>query len=414
MSRFDTDDEEVAADLPRRIRQLSRWQPTPGPWRAPSSSPGAVTVRSRVRYGAWSVLAAGAAFALAVAAGGLGNARVRSEPPGAATVTTAASSGPSELSRVSLAGPVYDLAYDAPRRALWFAIMFPGADALYRYDLASGHLTSWPLPPTDYDGYLDHIAVAPDGSVWLTEKYTVVRFDPSTAAMATMTFALADVDATATALSQNDPSPGTWPSAFTFSSTGDAVVSRHNVTSLITLDAKLEAVGRIPLPAGLAGPGDLTDVSGLIYLAPYGGSAPLTVIDEQGNVAAVGGPGVVQIAVIQGRVLAIGQAGVEWVSPTVAGTTIATLHLTTGDRVIASGENAIVYVEGAGSFEQISNTGAVISTFSLPDEPMSVPNPAGQMVTVNGRHEVGGLASDSPASIWYVDVTVPALVHLQL
>jgi streptogramin lyase len=318
-----------------------------------------------------------------------------------------------ELAKVDLPGPVYDLAYDRASNSLWYAYMTSGApDALYRYDITTGHVAKWPLPPTDHNGFLERVALAPDGSVWVTEEYSVVRVDPVSGGVAAHTFPVADADALSAAL---QTSPGTWPSAITFDSQGLAMVARHNVKSLVRLNSSLSVVDRIQLPAGMVGPGDLVDSNGVVYAAPYTGDGQAVVFSEKGVLIGTTAQKVSRFSVSGGEVASIGTTGLSRVRadasmaswlPRPGGTSLDLLALTDG--------GAAVYEYGPGAIEWVSPAGAVEGRLALAAVLIQVGIPFGTPETVLGRHEVGAIAADKAGSIWYVDATSSQLVHVGL
>lgn len=406
MTVNDDEDDQIAQGIRRHIDRLFAEEPS----RRPSvllATPAESTnrrVRSRVaRRELAPILVAGVALLLV--------ALVFQRPT---SIGTGSGSQLREIARVKLPGPVYDLAIDAPRNALWFAYMAPDSDdALYRYDIASGTLSQWPLPPTDHNGFLERVAVAPDGGIWVTEEYSIVRFDPSASTMATHTFAEADSDATAGALSPNDPSPGTWPASIAFDTAGNTLVSRHNVRSLVRLDAELHVLASLKLPAEMAGPGDLIDVDGLIYAAPYAGFGNTVIFSESGTIRGSAAAGTVRFATRDGQVFSVGSGGLVAISQSAEVSRLLPSEGSPNDRVAPTADGAVVYLDGAGLIEEVSRDGTAIASMTLVNVPVVVGNPKGVPVTAYSRDEVGAIASDSRGSIWYVDVTAQDLVQLQ-
>jgi hypothetical protein len=321
-----------------------------------------------------------------------------------------------QLSSADLPGPVYDLAFDQARDSLWYAFMLSGEPvALYRYDIASGKTSHWSLPSTDYNGFLSRVVVAPDGSVWLTENYTVVRVDPVSGSVLKRTFTLADPDANSTAASQNDLSPGTWPTAITFDSAGMALVARHNVKSLVRFDSSLAEVDRVQLPGSIVGPGDLVDSGGVIYAAPYHGAGPGVVFSEKGALIGETTDSVSRFAVSGDGVVAMGSAGLSRVESNAVSTLWHTA-ISGGpeERFALTTSGAALYLDGPGTIQWISPGGGVEGELSLPWIPIQVANPGGKMVPAYTIHHVGAIAADTANSVWYVDITSYQLVHISL
>jgi streptogramin lyase len=356
----------------------------------------------------------GLAAALAVVAIVAGTLVLRSAGPG----------GPTDLSpidtfttqtRVALPGNVFDLAYDPVRNSLWFECL-DTADALYRYDIATGTLTHWALPRAINDiGYTDRVAVAPDGSVWLTENYSVIRVDPTANTVQVHSFALADPDATSNALDPNNPSAGTWPSAIAFDSQGMAIVARHNVKSLVRLDASMSILGRIPLPAGFDDPGDLVDVQGVIYAAPDEGYDPGVVFSEKGVLIGKTSQGVNRFGVSGTEIASIGPSGLSRVGADASmSLLLASQGGTPDDRLALTDDGAAIYGWGPGAIEWVSPAGDVLARFSLPTYSVQNGVPGGTPVTEMGQNGVSALAADKSGSVWYVDGTARQLVHMTL
>ncbi len=337
--------------------------------------------------------------------------------PSTAAGTPSPTAGPRvavQLAEIDLPGPVYDLAFDRARTSLWYAVMSEGQAVLYRYDIASGKTTHWSLPPTSHNGFLERVAVAPDGSVWVTEDYSVVRVDPETGSMKADTFPLADPDAIPAALDQS-PSPGTWPSAITFDSRGMALVARHNVKSLTRLDSSLSVINRIQLPAGMVGPGDLVDSASVIYAAPYGGNGPGVLVTEQGQLVGSTSQPVSRFSVHGTSVAAIGSAGLSRVSSDATSTLWhAGLYGSPNDRLALTDGGAALWQDGRGTIEWISPDGGVGGQLTLAAVPIQVWSPVGELVTGYARDQVGAIAADGAGSVWYVDITSKQLVHIAL
>jgi streptogramin lyase len=414
--KADNQDDRIGLGIRRRIDRLAKTQAQKGAQvaRATPSRAGHPAIELRLSAG-WVTPAVLLAVIVILVATGHGNKPLPAAPGIGATVSASPKDeGLRETSRFALPGPIYDLAFDSSRNALWFAYMSSDPDdALYRFDLASQHLSHWALPPTDHNGFLMRVVVAPDGSIWTTEEYKVVRFDPASMAMASRTFPLPDADATATALSKNDSSPGTWLAAIGFDGEGNALVSRHNVTSLIRLDSGLNVLGRIPLPNGMVGPGDLVDVGGVIYATAYSGDGPTEIFNEAGvSKASVDGGGA-RLAEVATNVASVGPGGVVQIDARGVMSRIQPIGGSPDDRIAATATSVAVYSYGPSRIMEQSVDGSVLGTLMLQGQPVQKANPMGSVITVYAREDVGAIATDGQGSIWYVDVTTPALVHLQ-
>ncbi len=338
-------------------------------------------------------------------------------PPGVrADITPATAPTFATMTTVDLPGDVFDLAYDPVRNSLWFANIDTNA-ALYRYDIATGALTSWPLPTTvgEY-GYGGRVAVAPDGSVWISEEYRVTRVDPTSNAVRTHTFPQADTDATPNALDPNNPLAGTWPTAIAFDSQGMALIARLNVKSLTRMDASLSILDRIPLPAGLTGPGDLVDSNGVIYAAPYEGFGQGVLFSEKGVLIGKTPKSVARLSVSGTEVATIGEPGLSRVGADASMTQWRAVQAgnPANDRMALADGGAAVYEYGFGCVEWISPSGDVLARFLLARWSIQHGVPGGTPLTEFGMDQVSALAADKAGSIWYVDRTARQLVHVTM
>ena len=397
---------------PARIRQISG-APVGLALAAIVATAGILIFRSGAFQGQTAPGAAGGVSSTGSVSSGVvaGTPTVAGSPTVAGTPRVAV-----QLSAIDLPGPVYDMVFDQSRDSLWYAYMSgSGTAALYQYNIASGKTAQWTLPPTDYNGYLDRVVLAPDGSVWLTENYSVVRVDPVSGSVVSHTFALADSDATSTALDPDDPSPGTWPTAITFDSSGNALVARHNVKSLVRLDSALAVVNRIQLPGSMVGPDDIVDSSGVIYAAPYAGTGPSVVFSEQGVLIGKTTQRVSRFAVAGGAVVALGSGGLIRVGSNAASTLWSPeVGGRPEDRLAVTNDGAAVYLDSQGTIDWISADGRVEGELSLAAVPVQVMNPIGTMVSLVERDHAGAIAIDGPGSVWYADTTSRQLVHIRI
>ncbi len=339
------------------------------------------------------------------------SARAAVEPLG--NGSPAAPQAAAELKRITLPGAVYDLTFDQARNSLWFAYMSSGAATLYRYDISTGMTTGVLLPPTDHNGYLERVAVGPDGAIWLTEEYMVVRYDPTSQVTRSIKLAEADADATPTALARTDPSPGTWPCAITFDSGGRALVARHNVKSLLRLDSSLGITGRVPLPFGIVDPANIVDFDGRVYVAAYGGTGRGATMDEQGGAAAIGPVGAIQFAEGPLGVVSLGSAGLSWLTP---GSASVGFSVQAGplDKVALARTGAVVYSQNLGVITKVTTSATIASEYKMAGSSVQVMNPLGQLIRATAVDSVGAMAVDSNDSIWIVDISNTAAELVQL
>jgi hypothetical protein len=310
---------------------------------------------------------------------------------------------------------VFDLSYDQARNSLWYAYL-ADQPTLYQYNIASGKIAEWSLPPGDDSGVLDRVVLASDGSVWVVTGYRVARVDPVTGSVLTHTFPLADPDANSAALDANASSPGTWISAITFDGAGVALIARHNVTSLVGLDASLNLVDRIPMPAAMVGPGDLAYSNGIIYAAPDHGAGAGILFSGQGVLVGTMTQPVSRFSISGSTVAALGPHGLSLVASDASTTSWGPANQggSSYDRFVVTAGGAAVYLYSPGLIEWITPDGGVEGRLALPSVQLMVANPLGSMVPASQQDQIGAIASDATGSIWYVDISSSELVHVHL
>jgi streptogramin lyase len=370
--------------------------------------------QTKARIGQLGLIAVGGLFVLVV----LIMRQPRLLPVGAPGHTPAATlelTAPTELASYDLPGPVYDIAPDQSGNALWFAYMASGqADFLYRFDIQDGTFARWPLPPTDHNGFLERVVVAPDGSVWLSEDYQIIRFDPTSETMDSLPLAEDDPDARTDALTDS-PTPGTWPAAITFDSNGQALVARHNVASLLRLDASLHVVDRVALPPGYDNLGDVIDEKGILFLAPYSGAGPVAITDEDGQLIAETTFPANRLSGDAAGVLAVGPSGAAWISPEAAIRPFGVEAGSPFDRGYSNGDGtSVLYLGSAGILERHGADGSVLASMEFERTPIQVDDGNGKVMTVSKMHRLSALVVESGGDVWYVDQSAPALVHIRL
>jgi streptogramin lyase len=320
-----------------------------------------------------------------------------------------------ELKRIALPGPVYNLAFDQARNSLWFMYTLSGTPALFQYEISSGTMTSSPLPPTQSNGFLEKVAVAPDGDIWLTEDYSVIRFDPANQMTTVATLPLVDTDATPTALTQDDLSPGTWPCDITFDSNGQALVARHNVKSLVRMDNKGAVVGRLPLPAGITNPGSVLDVGGRIHVASYMGNGKAASMDEQGGAVSSEQSGTTRFAAAGSAVVSVGASGLRW-SSGVAGPVGFSAPAGPMDDLANGRSGAVFYGQGLGSIVRVTSSGVFVSVYQLFSAQVQVTTPIGATEMVSQTDQLGAMAVDADDTVWIIDIrsSQAQLIQLQM
>jgi streptogramin lyase len=302
------------------------------------------------------------------------------------------------------------MTFDARRNAFWFAYMGSSqTDYLYEFELATHTLTRSELPPTDHNGFLGRVAVAPDGSVWLTEEYRVVRFDPASGTMLSLKLAETDADAV------YGGSPGTWPSAIAFDSKGQTLIARHGLASLLVLDRTLDEVGRIPLPKAYGSVGDLVEVDGRIYTAADDGRTGVAILDEDGTIASQTAFAAYRLVGVGHRVLGLGQSGAAWLEPPASIARIDVTPHAEGDRIGALDDGSIiVYFASAGVLEHVAPDGSITARVEFPRTAIQIANPAGQSMTAYTMHRISAMAVGSAGEVWLIDETAGDLVRVEI
>jgi streptogramin lyase len=304
---------------------------------------------------------------------------------------------PQRLDGVALPGPAYDMTYDAERDAFWFAVTLTRPPYLYRYDVATAKLSSWRLPATVSTGFLARIELAPDGSVWLTEEYNIVRFDPLTGRTASRELPRADKDA----IKAPDGVVAPWPTAIAFDAAGEALIGRNYVTSLLRLDASLTEVGRIPLPSGFAAASDLAVADGRIFVASQI-QGPVAIIDEKGTVLAKPAVRATRLAVEGDRVFVAGYPS-AWIAGDGTVTTLDPPVMAIADHgAVAADGSAVLYESTDGQIQWLDGHGHVTAESAFQSVPSTVWSPSGQLVNVVTIAKLDALALDGNGSLWAV------------
>jgi hypothetical protein len=157
------------------------------------------------------------------------------------------------VSEVETHASTYRLTYDSTRQAIWFVDEEnTGPATLFSFDTTTSTLSSWQLPDASYNGFLSEAEVAPDGSIWVTEPYRLIRVDPTLNTVANLDLSLTVDQALPGAYDPDGPMPGTWISGITFWN-NHVVVARNNVPYLSVFSADFAQLPSIPVPAQFAG-----------------------------------------------------------------------------------------------------------------------------------------------------------------
>ncbi len=192
---------------------------------------------------------------------------------------------------VSISSGAYKLAYDAPRKLLWFAeISRSGDDFLWSVGVDSGRISKYPLPSVEYNGYTTQIKVSPDGAVWVSLPYELARLDPADGTVRSLEISEKAAGALPAATDRSAPLPGTWISDILFDGNA-ALVARVNVPYLTRVDAMLGQSQDLPLPDSHAGSkGMVRATDGWAYLLPgWDRAGSILALSPDGSLTPIGG-----------------------------------------------------------------------------------------------------------------------------
>ena len=336
-----------------------------------------------------------------------------SEPPTQAPASIA----PASPVRLSLPDDAYDLAYDQARGLVWLAVMASSQpDWLYAV-AQDGSVTSWPLPDSDYNGYVSQIEVDAAGAIWVSQEYALIRFDPESKSYQILDLAKSSPEALPGALDPASPNPGTWISAL--APYGDGIlVARNNVASLVAYDAHLKPLSTIPLPPELAGARDLLSVGNVIFV--LGGRTNIDVlamIDENGTVMheahALSGTPQSRLALMSdGSLLTTGTTS-SIVSPDTARVEAGLTCQGLAASSIAAPDprgGSVCYDDTTGA---VRRDGSNAVLFQLPMVKGQVNDPISHMpVTVTAAPSPSAMIVDKDGTIWFFVLGTHELVGL--
>ena len=188
------------------------------------------------------------------------------------------------------------------------------------------------------------------------------------------------------------------------------MIGRHNVAALTVLDANLDQVGRLAIPALPGGPGDLATTATAIVVAPYGSGA-LAVLDRSGGLVALGPDEVVRLTSDGSKVMAAGGAGVSVIGPT--GSVSATAIRMGADLVASRGNVIAVYLQALSSIDLLAGDGSMVASTVLSSSTVVVTNPIGGTTTGSEVEQLGALALDGSGHVWAATTSHPALVEVR-
>jgi hypothetical protein len=305
------------------------------------------------------------------------------------------------IAEVDLKSTAYDLLYEPSRDRIWVALFNPGGtDVLREVDALSGAVISeTQLPDVDYNGFLSRIKLGPDGSIWVSEPYRLVRVLPG-AKIETIELPLEGGDA-ANQLGASDPTAGTWISGFGFRG-NQVIVGRVNEARLMVYDDQLNQDAPIELPHEAIGPTDIAGVGAEAFMAgTYAAPGHVWKIDSDGMVDSVRASADRFEAVGNQLVGSGGEHGAEYVP---SGSAVLTGLPASQDVRVAQDPRSgglIIYVPAMNALLRVVG-GKQISSFSLPTEKGTITNPLGVPLPVTVRQHVADLIVDIRGHVWYL------------
>jgi hypothetical protein len=232
-----------------------------------------------LRHTARASVRVSASLALIVALAACG---VRTNGPDTAqTFATTAAADLAPAKRVfDVDAPVGSLAFAPSTQTVWLARNLANGAVLDA--VKEGGLVSETRLPGGQLGGQSKVKLAPDGSVWVTDDYRLLRYDVASGVVTTISLDDHVLGEYPDAQNPNSPAPGTWVSAITFDQQGDAIVARHNVPKLFTFTPTLSPGATIDVGADAAGVAELAfDATGL-----HGLSGDIGAGDKEVPVAA--------------------------------------------------------------------------------------------------------------------------------
>ena len=293
-----------------------------------------------------------------------------------------------------------------------------GPDTLER--VTPNGVETWPLPDTDYNGYIGQVKIAPDGGVWVTEPYALVRFDPTAHAASVLPFDRDVTGAFPDAWNPDSPVIGTWISSVCFSSDGWMLVARTNVPFVSIVSAAGPTLGSIPVPAEYAGALDLAEApDGSVYVAGgYATSdAPVARVSKTGAVVGtLAGPASRFSPGSDGLLISgSGSTGV-WVDPSNGDEAALASGLSTNPDSLAVPDprgGAIAYDASTGTISRLVN-GEIVDLITMGKTRGFVTTPLGGSVAVTGSARVTDLATASDGTTYFLDGNSQRLLAVKL
>lgn len=172
---------------------------------------------------------------------------------------------------VALPDAVFSLAFDPVRDAVWFpSMVLSGPKTLDEVSASTGAvLAKFTLPVAQDVGFEDSVRVAPDGDVWVTEGYALIRVTPATGAVQSIPLPLDVAGAPLAGPETVTANGGSWVSGMTLTSRS-VLIGRSNVPFLQQWSlATMQPMPNVALPAGDTTPsGLITTKTGITMQVP--------------------------------------------------------------------------------------------------------------------------------------------------
>ncbi|MEX1196091.1 MAG: hypothetical protein WED85_13645 [Dehalococcoidia bacterium] len=274
---------------------------------------------------------------------------------------------PSDLDSLEL--PPGDLAVDSAG-TLWVPL-FTGGDSghrLSRYNPQSPEIKSYALPDSPASNLFGFIESAPDGRLVLAYGDIVTVFDPEADAFLTVS-----LPPTGDAEALPIPAEGTWVTDLSISPSGEAYVSRMNVSAIAVVDlGAMKVVDEIPVPEGFGPVYGIEATTNGLYITNWLGTASAgarTAIISAGEYKELAG-GSLEILGLDGNSLVIARNHglIQFIDPTTDDIR-REVQAERGDaiyRIVASNDRVWVAGRDSGMILELTLTGESLSQRELP------------------------------------------------
>ena len=297
--------------------------------------------------------------------------------------------------------------YDPGTDSVWFAETgFGSSNYLDRLSAATGEISRFELPTSDFAGPDSQIKVDAAGNVWMSDGYVLLRFDATTERVTELTFAASDPNETA---ASDDPLlGGSWITAIGIDG-NDVLVARRNVSAVISIDSSMTEVKRFVVPANYAGATDIAVDSARDEVLLLEGNAVgkqlglftrdgqlLRNVDVVGrHLTSTGGSFVISDGADNGAILTV-DASTATVTKVVAGSVGS---LAAPDPA----GSEVIYNDRLGTVDRVT-AGKVTASYVLPL--VTVYPRGGKVEALSTKQRIIGLVVDKLGNIWFATTAV--------